>query len=203
MCNSGVPDTETVATDQQKKLANVYQQLQLREKQLEVSEIERLRLEDELNEAQERVSKLDEEHLEISTSLAMLEKMFVNNGESPASLASQSALREFKNTLKHSDVLSCDKTVIQAMVNANTEVVVNRMREEKSMRERQLKLALDELQSQINPLSLELDKYRFFSEVDIDEMDKTLLECFQKLLDIFKGNFRRYKWNDCYGIEFI
>lgn len=157
---------------------------------MEESEIERLRLDDELKEAIERFSKLEKDHLQTSITLTTLEKMFVvkNMGESPVSLASQSALKEFKNTLRHSEVQCCNKQVIRALVNANTEVVVNRMREEKSIRERQWKLLVDELQSQLSPLMLEIEKYRFYSEVDIDEMDKKLLESFRKLFDMLQGN---------------
>ncbi|XP_053397905.1 uncharacterized protein LOC123552421 [Mercenaria mercenaria] len=176
-------DRETLDIDQQPKLASIYQQFEAKSKQLEVSEVERLRLSGEIAKNKKQVAELETKHFHDDVMIRTLKTVVSDDHLCLASLSSQCALTEFESAIKQ--VSTCDKNVLRRLISANSAVVANRLNDSYRIRQKQLELAVEDLQSQIIPLKLQVHKYRFFSEVTVEEMDKILLDSFRKLLQSF------------------
>ncbi|XP_060573604.1 uncharacterized protein LOC132731441 isoform X2 [Ruditapes philippinarum] len=175
-------EAEITENDQQKKFASLYQQLEAKSKQLEDSETERLRLSGQLSDNKSKITELEEKIKKDELVIMTLKSSDVEKLEDKENYASssQKAMQDFECALK--TVSQHDKVDIYTLLSANTIVVANRLTERFGIRQRQFELALNELQSQLLPLKFELEKLRFFAEIDINEMDKMLLESFKKLM---------------------
>ncbi|XP_060585094.1 uncharacterized protein LOC132741033 [Ruditapes philippinarum] len=176
-------EAEITENDQQKKFANLYQQLEAKSKQLEDSETERLRLYGQLSENKSKITELEEKLKKDELVIMTLKSSDVEKQENKVEDASssQKALQDFESALK--TVSQHDKVDIHTLLSTNTMVVANRLTERFSIRQRQFELALSDLQSQLLPLKFELEKLRFFAEIDINEMDRILLESFKNLME--------------------
>ena len=110
-----------------------------------------------------------------------------SNGYQPATLASQAALVEFQKALSMVGIRGYDKELIFVLLQANTTVVVNRLKEGFHLTIRRFQTDVLNLKSQIVPMMLELEKYKFLVQVSSGKLDEIL---FESLVNAVKRNLK-------------
>lgn len=103
----------------------------------------------------------------------------------PATLKELSSLKEFTASLQQVN-MDTNNNVVQRMLNATVNIVSTRFNERHRIQEQRLMLDLQDMESRIEPMLFELERYRFC--IDMSTFDKTVLEGIQKLLQSFRGN---------------
>jgi len=172
----GIQEAEIVETEQQRKLVSVYQQLQDKTKELDSMEHEVIDLQEDHRTLEK---KFDDLEMETVTLRNMFIRSENDNQVRPASLASQAALVKFKESLDEIKENNYDREVISHLLDAHSVVVVNRSRESYVIQLQQLNLQVQELQSQLMPLQLEL-VFRRTNDAGI--LETVLKDSLQKLL---------------------
>ena len=186
-CSALITDdisTEISDNDQQKKFASLYKQLELKTKQLEESETERLRIARQHSDYQSKIRELEAKHCQDEIVIMTLKASEATDSTEPDESVTQKAIEDFESALK--TVSQHDKADIHKLLSSNVSVVASRLNEKFRIRQRQSEQALADLQSQILPLQFELRKLQFFAEIDVQDMNKMLLESFKKLMQSFK-----------------
>ena len=174
-------ESDTVKSEQQMKLVNVYDQLQKTKERLENSEMTCIDLYSQIDEMQKEIEETKENLTKMENEVHALEKVLSKSedGKQPASLKGLSSLTEFKESLHHLNKLNIDKKIVRRMIDSTVNIVSTRVREFHKIREQSLTLSLQDMQTQLEPLMFDLERYKFLDS--LSHIDQTVLDKLQAI----------------------
>ncbi|XP_060592156.1 uncharacterized protein LOC132746895 [Ruditapes philippinarum] len=174
-------DTNTVESEQEMKLVNVYGQLQQTKERLDTSEMTCIDLYRQIDDMQQTIDKTAENLRTMENEIFGLKKVLSvsADGKEPASLNELSSLTEFTESLHHCTMLTIDRKVVQRMIDATVNIVSSRMRKSHRIREQSFILSLQDMESQVVPLKFEIERFKFLDS--LSNIDKSVLDKIQEM----------------------